>query len=57
MKSFLRLFGTRLVPALLTAAGVVLITAGLLSYADPTIAGARAHAEPGGGHRDAGADG
>ena len=31
--------GTRLVPALLTAAGVVLITAGLLSYADPTIAG------------------
>ena len=31
--------GTRLVPALLTAAGVVLITAGLLSYADPTAAG------------------
>jgi hypothetical protein len=40
MKSFLRLFGTRLVPAVVTAAGVVLITAGLLSYVDPSIAGA-----------------
>ena len=30
---------TRLLPALLTAAGVVLVTAGLLSYADPTAAG------------------
>ena len=30
---------TRLLPALLTALGVVLITAGLLSYADPTTAG------------------
>ena len=32
---------TRLLPALLTALGVVLITAGLLSYADPTTAGHR----------------
>jgi hypothetical protein len=39
MTSLFRLFGTRLVPAFLTAAGVVLVTAGLLSYADPTIAG------------------
>ncbi len=30
---------TRLLPALLTALGVVLLTAGLLSYADPTTAG------------------
>lgn len=30
---------TRLLPALLTAMGVVLLTAGLLSYADPTTAG------------------
>ena len=40
MNSALTAIGTRLVPALLTAAGVVLITAGLLSYADPTVAGA-----------------
>jgi hypothetical protein len=39
MISALSAIGTRLVPALLTAAGVVLITAGLLSYADPTVAG------------------
>jgi hypothetical protein len=39
MIAALYLIGTRLVPALLTAAGVVLITAGLLSYADPTVAG------------------
>jgi hypothetical protein len=39
MKSLLHLAGTRVVPALLVAAGVVLITAGLLSYADPTVAG------------------
>jgi hypothetical protein len=39
MTSALSAIGTRLVPALLTAAGVVLITAGLLSYADPTVAG------------------
>jgi hypothetical protein len=39
MISALSAIGTRLVPALLTAAGVVLITGGLLSYADPTSAG------------------
>ena len=39
MVSAFSTIGTRLVPALLTAAGVVLITAGLLSYADPTAAG------------------
>jgi hypothetical protein len=37
---------TRLVPALLTALGVLLITAGLLSYADPTTAGTVAEASP-----------
>jgi hypothetical protein len=31
---------TRLMPALVTALGVVLVTAGLMSYADPTTAGA-----------------
>ncbi|OGO54352.1 MAG: hypothetical protein A2V85_14270 [Chloroflexi bacterium RBG_16_72_14] len=31
---------TRLLPALVTAMGVVLVTAGLMSYADPTTAGA-----------------
>jgi hypothetical protein len=36
---FLRLAGSRLLPALLTALGVVLITGGLLSYADPSTAG------------------
>ncbi len=36
---FLRLAGSRLLPALLTALGVVLITGGLLSYADPNTAG------------------
>ena len=40
MKSILHLVGARLVPAFLTAAGVVLVTAGLLSYADPATAGA-----------------
>jgi hypothetical protein len=39
MFSAVSAIGTRLVPALLTAAGVVLITGGLLSYADPTVAG------------------
>ena len=39
MISALSVIGSRLVPALLTAAGVVLITGGLLSYADPTTAG------------------
>jgi len=39
MLSTLNAFRTRVLPALLTAAGVVLVTAGLLSYADPTQAG------------------
>lgn len=39
MTSILSAIGTRLVPALLTAAGVVLITAGLLSYTNPAVAG------------------
>ena len=37
---------TRLLPAVLTSLGVVLITAGLLSYADPTTAGAAAGPSP-----------
>jgi len=36
---YIRSFFTRLIPALLTAFGVVIITAGLLSYADPATAG------------------
>jgi hypothetical protein len=39
MISALSAIGSRLVPALLTAAGVVMITGGLLSYAEPTTAG------------------
>ena len=39
MRSVLRLAGSRLLPALLTALGVVLITGGLLSYADPNTVG------------------
>lgn len=39
MISVLDAFRRRILPALLTAAGVVLITAGLLSYANPTEAG------------------
>jgi hypothetical protein len=39
MRRLASAFGTRVVPALLTAAGVVLITAGLLSYAGPSQAG------------------
>ncbi len=38
-RSALSAVRTRLLPALLTALGVVLIAAGLLSYADPTTAG------------------
>ena len=37
---------TRLLPALLTALGVVLLTVGLLSYADPTTAGAVVEPSP-----------
>ncbi len=35
----LRFVRTRLLPATLTAAGVALVTAGLLTYTDPTLAG------------------
>ena len=35
MRAITRLIGSRLLPALLTAMGVVLITGGILSYADP----------------------
>src|SRR3954453_22695230 len=40
MRNLFRLAGSRLLPALLTALGVVLITGGLLSYADPNTLGA-----------------
>jgi Sortase domain len=39
MRNVVDLVRSRLLPALLTALGVVLVTAGLLSYADPTTAG------------------
>ena len=39
MRSIFRLASSRLLPALLTALGVVLITGGLLSYADPNTVG------------------
>ena len=39
MRSILNTFTTRLLPALLTAAGVVLVTAGLLSFVNPPAAG------------------
>jgi hypothetical protein len=39
MRSIVRLVGSRFLPALLTALGVVLITGGLLSYADPNTVG------------------
>jgi hypothetical protein len=39
MTALLNAIRTRLLPALVTALGVVIITAGLLSYADPAIAG------------------
>ncbi len=37
---------TRILPALLTALGIVLLTAGLLSYADPTTAGTTLEESP-----------
>lgn len=46
MKHVIDTVVTRLLPALLTAAGIVLVTAGLLSYADPTQAGAIAEQTP-----------
>jgi hypothetical protein len=36
---YLRTLFTRLIPAIVTALGVVIVTAGLLSYADPATAG------------------
>jgi hypothetical protein len=42
----LRSLTARFVPALLTALGVVIVTAGLLSYADPATAGVLPSAEP-----------
>jgi hypothetical protein len=39
MESLAPLIRTRLLPALLTAAGVALVTAGLITYTDPTLAG------------------
>jgi hypothetical protein len=39
LANYLRSVFTRLIPAFLTALGVVIITAGLLSYADPATAG------------------
>lgn len=58
MRSLARLVGSRLLPALLTAMGVVLITGGLLSYADPNTAGpvAQASLDAGGGDPSASAD-
>jgi hypothetical protein len=44
MDDLLAVIRTRLMPALLTAAGVALVTAGLLSYADPLSSGASAAA-------------
>jgi hypothetical protein len=46
MASFLNLLKSRVLPALLTAFGVVLVTAGLLSYVDPTTAGTAVVATP-----------
>ena len=40
--ALVRAFFARLIPALVVALGVVLVTAGLLSYADPTAAGVAA---------------
>ncbi len=46
---YLGAFLTRLVPALLTALGVVAITAGLLAYGDPATAGVMATPSPSAG--------
>ena len=43
---YLALVRTRLLPALLTALGIVLVTAGLMSYTDPTAAGTIIEASP-----------
>jgi hypothetical protein len=47
--ALVRALFTRLIPALLTALGVVIVTAGLLSYADPTTAGVLPTSSPGDG--------
>ena len=59
MRAIARLLGSRLLPALLTALGVVLITGGLLSYADPNTVGptAQASLDPSGGPTDEPTDG
>src|SRR5512142_2853577 len=36
---YIRALFTRLIPAILTASGVVIVTAGLLAYGDPATAG------------------
>ncbi len=46
MATALTMLRTRFVPAAITALGVVLITAGLMSYADPTTAGAIGQPSP-----------
>jgi sortase (surface protein transpeptidase) len=46
MSDLLLTVRSRLLPAVLTALGVVLLTAGLLSYADPTMVGAETDASP-----------
>jgi sortase (surface protein transpeptidase) len=46
MASVFALLKSRLLPALLTAFGVVLVTAGLLTYVDPTTAGTAVIATP-----------
>ncbi len=43
---YLALVRTRLLPALLTALGIVLVTAGLMSYTDPAAAGTIIEASP-----------
>lgn len=47
ISDYARSFFQRLVPAILTALGVVLVTAGLLSYADPATAGIMPTPSPG----------
>ncbi len=46
MQRLIKSLGTRLLPAILTALGVVLVTAGLLSYAGPMQAGVTPPASP-----------
>lgn len=46
---YVRALFARLIPAILTALGVVIVTAGLLSYADPATAGVQPAPSPSGG--------